>query len=525
MKTISLSAVLASAAAAPSGEYWTRGWCANWKQLPDQRQVGYNAEFGRTKKDPVDAEDCRQFCLAHPDCTHATYEKEGPWGKECWLGSGLSEKIHRDSRGLNLNNPLGKAYKWYEEKLSQENIDDKSIFADGDEHGIYGEKVRAFDFCYHREPEKQVVDDRVHIELGSFRGNNLLTHEEKPITFSDEFEVLPSIFGGVLSANGGDPAIPMFQEITKTGAKASVDEPQCFDGEHPAAETLDFMALENGDYETDEGRLFIVGTAGSNVGKISKDPADEDWVTVNYAGRFEKDVVVVLTAQNPKTPQVVDDQKWYNIRVRNVNRDSFQFHVENQHLDVRNANNDAHHRASHEVREQVQVAYMIIEEGEGHINHHKYNALTFHNTGHGNSVTEQQVKVADSTSAPLLAKSDPYQGEPLIFASISHHGADTAGFRLTARNGGADKDQVWLKVQEPTDAGSHGTCGWDGVHPGAEDAYLLIIADDHGCKPERCHEWECYEWCMCFHEADEAIYQEQGCTTDEDDYECDCGMA
>jgi hypothetical protein len=502
MKTISLAAVLASAAAAPSGEYWTQGWCANWKQLPDQNRAGYKAEFGRTfLHEPKDSEECRQACLAHPDCTHATYEKDGPWGKECWLGSGLSEKIHRNSRGINSRH----AKNWYEKKLSQENIDDKSIL----------EKTRTIDFCYHREPAKKVVDERVHIELGSFRGNNLLTHDPKPVTFGSEFDAKPSIFGGVLSAFGGDPAIPMFQQITKAGAKASVDEPQCFDGAHPAAETLDFMALENGDYNTDEGRLFIVGSAPSNVGKVEHDPNDEDWVKVNYHGRFEKDVVVVVTAQSDV--QTVDDQKWYNIRVRNVNKDSFEFHVENQHGNVQ-----AGHKNSHEVREAVQVAYMVIEEGQGHINHHKYNALTFHRTA--NSVTEKQVKVADSTTAPLLAKTDPYQGEPLIFASISHFGIDTAGFRLTARNGGAKKDQIWLKVQEPATGGA-GKCGWDNVHPGAEDAYLFIIADEHGCEPKRCNDWECSEWCKCFHEADEALYQEQGCTTAEDEFECDCGMA
>lgn len=501
MKTISIASIMATAAALPSGEYWTQGWCANWKQIPDQNRAGYKPEFGRTfLHDPKDHEECRAACLAHPDCTHATFEADGPWGKECWLGQGLSEKIHRRSRGINSRH----AQKWYDNKKIKEGIDDPSLKS----------KTRTVDFCYHREPEAEVVDERVHIELGSFRGNNLLTHEPKPITFSKEFEEKPSIFGGVLSAFGGDPAIPMFQRITKTGAKASVDEPQCFDGLHPAAETLDFMALQNGDYETDEGKLFIVGTAASNVGKVDHDPNDEDWVTVNYNGRFENDVVVVVTAQSDV--QTVGDQKWYNIRVRNVNKDSFQFHVENQHGDVRNG-----HRNSHEVRKAVQVAYLVIEEGEGHINHHKYNALTYHRTG--GSVTEKQAKVADSSTAPLLAKNDPYQGEPLIFASISHFGIDTAGFRLTARQGGVKKDEIWLKVQEPNSPG-HGKCGWDNVHPGAEDAYLFIIANEHGCKPERCNEWECDEWCTCFHEADEKLYENNGCITD-DDVECDCGMA
>jgi len=506
MKTISLSAVLASAAAAPSGEHWTQGWCANWKQLPDQNQAGYKPELGRTFIRPEDSEECRQACLARPDCTHATYEKDGPWGKQCWMGSGLSEKIHRNSRGINAN----RAKQWYNRKIAQENIDDKSIL----------EKRQTIDFCYHREPEKQIVDDRVHLELGSFRGDNMLTHDSQTITFGSEFEVKPSIFGGVLSANGGDPAIPMFEQITTAGAQASVDEPQCYDGYHPAAETLDFMAFENGDYQTDEGRLFIVGEAGSNVGKFTKQAADEDWVTVNYHGRFEKDVVVIVTAQSDK--QKLDDHKWYNIRVRNVNKNSFQFHVENQHSKITNPNSDSNHKNTHEVRESVQVAYFVIEEGEGHINHHKYNALTHrHNKNGKKGVTEKGTKVADSSLAPLLAKTDPYQGEPLIFASISHNGADTAGFRLTARNGGKSKDQIWLKVQEPQ--GSN-RCGWDNVHPGAEDAYLFIIADEHGCAAEHCKEWECVDWCKCFHEADEALYQEQGCD-DEESPQCDCGQA
>lgn len=309
----------------------------------------------------------------------------------------------------------------------------------------------------------------------------------------------------------------MFQQITKSGAKASVDEPQCFDGGHGAAEVLDFMAFENGEYTTDEGKPFIVGRVPSNVGKVSHDPTDEDWVTVKYNGKFTNDVVVVVTAQSKI--QKFDDQKWYNIRVRNVNKNSFQFHVENQHGKF----NGRNHEATHEVRKSVEVAYMVIEEGEGHISNHKYNALTYHRKS--SSVTDKPVKVADSVSAPLLAKKDPYQGEPLIFASISHFGIDTAGFRMTARNGGSDKDEIWLKVQEPTNKGSGRACGWDGAHPGAEDAYLFILADSHGCKADRCKEWECANWCKCFHEADETLYEKYGCVSSNDEFECDCGMA
>ena len=81
---------------------WSKGWCSNWKQLPNTNQPGHKAEHGPTFfHNPTSPEDCAAKCKAHPDCTQAVYEEGGPWGQECWLGGQTSDKVHRGSRGCN----------------------------------------------------------------------------------------------------------------------------------------------------------------------------------------------------------------------------------------------------------------------------------------------------------------------------------------------------------------------------------------------------------------------------------------
>ena len=82
---------------------WSKGWCSNWKQLPDANQDGYKKEHGRTFfHKPTSPAECAAKCDAHPDCTQAVYEEGGPWGQECWLGGQTSDKTDRGSRGSHV---------------------------------------------------------------------------------------------------------------------------------------------------------------------------------------------------------------------------------------------------------------------------------------------------------------------------------------------------------------------------------------------------------------------------------------
>ena len=58
------------------------GWCSNWNMLHHTVHRGLNHRS---------RDDCYGECIANPDCNQAVFESVGPWGTQCWLGSGVMD--------------------------------------------------------------------------------------------------------------------------------------------------------------------------------------------------------------------------------------------------------------------------------------------------------------------------------------------------------------------------------------------------------------------------------------------------
>lgn len=334
----------------------------------------------------------------------------------------------------------------------------------------------------------------IHLESGQFKAS--LTHVPKPVVFNSAFDTAPSTFAGVISYSGTHAAIPVSQKITTTGAEFFVDEPICFDGNH-MRESLDWMALDDGTHKTDEGKPFVVGRAASNKGTVTAGAAGQ-WTKVTYPGTFTGSVAVVVNAQSSK--QVKKDAKWYNVRVQNVNANGFEFHVEN---DPQLNKADA--------ADGVVVSYLVIETGEGHINNYQYNALVTPNK----HIQDGFVNVASPNPGDVGYSSLLESGtKPLVFGSVTHSGSDTASLRMKyAANG-----KIQFAMKEPDNK----ECGWDGVHPMAEQAYLFLVSPTKfECDAVACHDWDCSQWCRCFDEHEETLYTNAGCDQG-DGSPCEC---
>jgi len=391
----------------------------------------------------------------------------------------------------------------------------------------------------------------VQIASGSFMA---IDHNSKTINFGkrrDEqnkkrptFDAQPAVFAGLLTFNGTHPGIAAVKGVSRREAKFHVDEPSCYSranqggiAPHPMKEQLDWMAISKGQHLTDEGRPFIVGEKVAEPrGQRNQDKrivthsADEPdlWTKVDFPANMftdsSKDIIVLAQAISKDDPNQHDnssgDRHWHNIRLRNVNRDSFEFHIENDQY----AGKDHEHD---KLMGKITVNYMAIEdcrvEAGCHIQNREYNA--FRADKIYSKISHEKQVVAAKNTAPLL-RYDPLTGSPLVFASISHNGADTAVMRIKHKKRGNLNEIVALLV-EPTGINEGEKCGWDNTHPMKEDVYMFLMADSYRCDERFCKDWGCHGpggWCECFDESKTKIYDDYGCVGD-DDEECDCGNA
>lgn len=394
----------------------------------------------------------------------------------------------------------------------------------------------------------------MQIASGSFRA---IDHNSRTVNFGKKqdgehglrgplFDEEPAVFGGLLTLNGTHPGIVAVKGINRREAQFFVDEPSCYSREgaphygvapHPMTEQLDWFAITHGVHATDEGRPFIVGhttatrgPTGSTRGLVTHKAEEPDlWTKVEFpTGTFtddSRDIIVLLQAEGKVGfhDNNSGDRHWHNMRVRSVTRSGFEFHIEN----------DQYAHIDHEddkIMGNIKVNYMAIEscrkEGDCHIKKREYNAFRADKLGPGyDKITHEKQIVAAKDTAPLLRYS-PLNGNPLVFASISHNGADTAVMRIKNKKKGANNEIV-AQLLEPTGINEGQKCNWDNTHPVKENVYMFLLADSYKCDVSQCADWECYGeggWCECFDESNSQLYEDYKCVGDGDD-ECDCGQA
>jgi len=358
-----------------------------------------------------------------------------------------------------------------------------------------------------------IASAEIEMSTGSF---GFLSHEKQLGEFHEPFtgNKKPSVFAGILTFEGSDPSIaavtiPNGKKNFMNGAMFHVDEPACFDGKH-LEEQLDWMAFNDGVHQTDEGKNFIVGRSKGNTGKV-KIGANGQWTTVDIskAGFTSNQLVVIAQAQS-KTNKG-GDKHFQNIRVQNIGKKSFQFHIENDPFKL--DKNDKHSKALG----NVDVSYFVIEVGNGHIKNHPYNALK-KLSSELKGKTKNVMTLADADSAPLL-KYDSEHGNPLVFASMTHRGQDTAFLRIINKKHAA-KNAIRARIQEPA-----GNCKWDDVNHAEEQIFMFLLSSTYECNPLHCKDWACQGpggWCECFDESDTALYEANDCFEDPASDICEC---
>jgi hypothetical protein len=386
----------------------------------------------------------------------------------------------------------------------------------------------------------------VQITSGSFRA---IDHNSQTVNFGRKrnagnklqplFDAKPAVFGGLLTLNGTHPGIVAVKGINRHSAAFHVDEPSCYSrashggvAPHPMTEQLDWFAISKGVHATDEGRPFVVGETiaergdGKPRGLVTHAADTPDlWTKVDFpTGTFtdaSKDIIVLVQAESKKEGHVHDntsgDRHWHNMRVRSVTRSSFEFHIEN----------DQYAHIDHEddkIMGNIKVSYMAIEscreQDDCHIKKREYNA--FRADKLYDKITHEKQVVAAKDTAPLLRYS-PVNGNPLVFASISHNGADTAVMRIKNKKKG-NMNQIEAQLLEPTGINEGQKCNWDNTHPVKEDVYMFLLADSYRCDVSHCADWECRGeggWCDCFDDSKSQLYEDFDCVGDDDD-ECDC---
>ena len=121
-------------------------------------------------------------------------------------------------------------------------------------------------------------------EAGFIRRNFDPENVEVEITFDRPLENAVISLTGTNS--GGHQYTFRITEVTDTGFKFIVDEWDYLDGQHPAVETINWVAIEEGVHELPDGRIIAAGYADTSSTATS----------VDFDGAFTNTPVVLATA-------------------------------------------------------------------------------------------------------------------------------------------------------------------------------------------------------------------------------------
>merc|ERR1712093_601766 len=111
--------------------------------------------------------------------------------------------------------------------------------------------------------------------------------------------------------NGGDSIEIVVKEVTSTGFKMKMHEPNCHDGPHPAAEYVGWMVAERGLHTVNDVKMLFGKTDMSGSG----------WNTVNFDGNgFTSAPSVMATLTDDAT-------EFAYLRHNGVSSSSFQVNL------------------------------------------------------------------------------------------------------------------------------------------------------------------------------------------------------
>merc|ERR1711881_432931 len=223
--------------------------------------------------------------------------------------------------------------------------------------------------------------------------------------------------------NGGNAIQIVVKEVTSTGFKMKMHEPDCYDGVHPVAEHVGWMVAERGLHTVNGVKMLFDKTDVSGSG----------WNTVNFNG-FSSTPSVITSLTDDVT-------EFAYLRHDGVSSSSFQVNLDSS------AQTDVDY-PSHE------VSYVVIQRSSGFNNNKNFEAGM--STGHNDPF--QQITFSQGVSM-----SDSYA----IFAGMTFNGPHAANLRLDYDDKVSTSFHVGIDEAE--------ACDWDGPHPVDEDVYWFVL--------------------------------------------------
>ena len=239
-------------------------------------------------------------------------------------------------------------------------------------------------------------------EVGSISNFN---HQSQTIEFQNSY-INPVVFALPLSQNGGDPAIARIIEIDSDSFTAFLQEPEYKDGKH-VNENVNYLVLEAGSWQLDDGSLLEVGVINSD--KV----ASSGWEYVCFDNSFSNTPVVLSQVQTQ------NDSQFVTTRQRTPSVDGFSLTMQEEEA-LKNSDRGAEN-----------IGWLAIEPGTGSIGDLSYQADST-----GDRVTHRW---------QTIDLDDSFAESPYVLASLaSYDGGDTA----TLRHRSSNNNLVQVRVEE-----------------------------------------------------------------------------
>ncbi len=244
-----------------------------------------------------------------------------------------------------------------------------------------------------------VTNPSLMVEFGELSLNTNWSH----VALKESF-VNPVVVAGPLSYNDPDPAVVRIRNVTPTGFDIRIQEWGYLDGSH-AAETVDYIVMEQGRYLLENGARIEAGTFFGGV-------------------RFKKHKFIKAFRRRPVllTSILSDNEAGaVNGRIRRLSRRQFKFKLKGQ---------DADRLPRHAVEK---VGYIALEQGAGSI------GQLFYEVGRTRkSVTDKWHSLSFRSS---------FATKPFFFAGIQGYRARN---NATVRYQNLTAKDVQVKVEEET---------------------------------------------------------------------------
>eukprot|EP00451_Oxyrrhis_marina_P007936 CAMPEP_0204276710 /NCGR_PEP_ID=MMETSP0468-20130131/28683_1 /ASSEMBLY_ACC=CAM_ASM_000383 /TAXON_ID=2969 /ORGANISM="Oxyrrhis marina" /LENGTH=636 /DNA_ID=CAMNT_0051253385 /DNA_START=73 /DNA_END=1983 /DNA_ORIENTATION=- len=273
----------------------------------------------------------------------------------------------------------------------------------------------------------QLPSGRTRLAIGQAAKFSNPSSKPADQSFGMQFGEQPALLVGPLSRRGGHAAVAEVVSSSLQGLALGIREPACgYDNKH-TKEDVAWMALEQGEFKTDQNVHFQVG----RVSVTGMGPHEVAFTTDKYPIKGSAIVVVASLSSG-------NSGAWMNVRIKQATPGGFSFVLNSEKQDGTNEYTE-------------EVTFVAIPQGKGTIYGHHYQAELF----------------TKSLTHKFNKYSFEEQEKPAIFASASYRGKEPAGIRMKAEPG----SKVSLMLDEPKE------CWGNGAHT-AEDVHLLVIDEE-----------------------------------------------